>query len=166
MLARAPVSLPLIRGLGCAAGTVSAPSLGPCFWATVNVNTVLRGMLTPSRACSSGWEFLVTPEGTRRPPQSRHARLQVIYSQSLEPLHVTTVPTTPTSKIAFIVTLSQRLHVKGWAREESCIRASLKGDGSVRRWGAGTWGVQERSPPPQKANVGFTNRKRDAAVCQ
>lgn len=79
----------------------------------------------------------MNPQGTRGTPQSQDVHLQVIYAAELRALacNVTTVPTAPTSKIAFVIICSQRLHVKGWAREKSFFRGALKGDRIVQRWG-------------------------------
>lgn len=96
------------RGSGCRIRLCFIPR--PCFWALVDVEAALRGTAAPRKASSSsGWELPVT----RRAPEgpSQDARLQVICAA----FHVTTVPAAPTSKVAFITSHGQRLHVEGWA---------------------------------------------------
>lgn len=40
-------------------------------------------------------------------------------------MHVSTVPTAPTSEITFIITHSPRPHIKGWAKGEKLLSGKL-----------------------------------------
>lgn len=80
--------------------------------------------------------------------------------QSSEPFHVTAVPAAPTSKIAFITSHRQRLHVKGGAGRKA-VGGELSEE-TAACGGGSVWGVWRG---PWKAGMGPANRKTDEAPC-